>query len=142
MSPQNINIFDKLVACDPQPSIFFIQLKIDSHQMLNFHLILPESFEQFFFNIGPVDVNRFLNRHFDRDLNRDLSVNMNWNFTIYVDWFIHINYFLCDCRYLNRLNDFFLNFEWNFLLNLNVFWNLYNLLNDSFRPWNCPWNLH
>lgn len=110
--------------------------------MLNFHLILPKSFEQFFLNVGPVDVNRFLNRHLDRDLNGYLSVNMDWNFTIYVDWLIHINYFLCDCWYLNGLNDFLLNFEWNFLLNLNVFWNLYNLLNNSLRPWDCPWNLH
>jgi len=67
---------------------------------------------------------------------------MDWDFTIDVDWFININYFLCDCWYLNCLNDFSLNLKWNFLLNLNVFRNLYNLLNNSLRPWNCPRHLH
>lgn len=110
--------------------------------MLNFHFVLSESFEQFFLHIRPVNINGLLNRHFNRNLNRYLSVDMDRYFTINVDWFIHINYFLCDCWYLNCLNDFFLNLKWNFLLNLYVFRNLYNFLNDSLRPRYCSWDLH
>lgn len=110
--------------------------------MLDLHFIFPESLKQFFLNIRPVNVNWFFNGHLNWNLNWNLSVNMDGYFTININWFVNINYFLCYCWNLNRLNYFFLNFIWYLFLNLYIFRNLDYLFYDSFRSRDWSWYLN
>jgi hypothetical protein len=77
----------------------------------------------------------------NRYLDWNFSINMNWNLSINIYWLIDINNFLSYGWYLNSFNNLFLNFERDFLLDLNIFRNLNNLLDDSLWTWYRFWNL-
>lgn len=88
-------------------------------------------------------VNRNLNR---RHLYWHFHSPFNLNWPINVDRFININWFFYNCR---NLNSFYYlarwlirGLNWDFFLYLNIFRNLDNFLNNSFRTWYISRNFH
>ena len=88
-------------------------------------------------------VNRNLNR---RHLYWYFHPPFNLNWSINVNRFININRFLYNCRNLNSIYDFTRWFirrlNRHLFLHLNIFRNLDNLLNNSFRTWYIPRNFY
>jgi hypothetical protein len=71
-------------------------------------------------------------------LHRDLSVNVDRDFTVDVNWFVDVDYFLCYCGNFDCPDYLFNDFEWHFLLYFNVLWYFNDLLHNPFWPWDSP----
>ena len=95
--------------------------------------------QEFFFDNRFLYVDRILDWNFDRNFNYFLNLYrfVNINGFIYVNR--SFNYFWS--WNFNCFNDFLDNFNRNLFLNLDIFGNLYNFLDNSLRAWNRFRNL-
>jgi hypothetical protein len=114
-------------------TIFAVELGVDSQKVLNLILKASKPLKELFLNIGPIDVDRFL----DWNLNWDLSINMHRHFPIDINRLVDIDNFLGDHWHLDCPDDlsgnFLDHFNWHLFLHLNILWYLNNLLDNPFR---------